>query len=176
MRKILPSLEHLRQCFRYEKTSGLLFWKKRPREHFSSTREWKRWNTRHAGTEAFSYAKEQGYKTGSIDGTLYLAHRVIWKLTRGTEPPENIDHHDRKSASNRAKNLREATHSQNFINRVSTVGQSGLIGVRKSKWGTWEARIHKDKRYFHLGTFPTQIAAAKARAKAARQMYGDFAP
>jgi hypothetical protein len=176
MIKKLPPVEYLRECFRYEKATGKLFWKRRPLRHFKHRKAWKVWNARQPRTEALaSIKKGTQHRHGSIDKIIYLQHRVIWKLLYKVEPPPIIDHRNRKGSVNLPKNLRAASHSQNFINRTSTIGKSGIIGVRKSRFG-WEARIHKDKKYIHLGTFPTKESAVDARKQAEKIYYGEFAP
>lgn len=87
-----------------------------------------------------------------------------------------LDHRDRDPANNRWKNLRAAGYSENSINRTRSWGQHPNIGVRPKKSGSWEARIHKDKKYFHLGTFASEQEAIAARKAKAIELYGAFAP
>jgi hypothetical protein len=172
----LPSVKYLRQCFIYEESTGKLWWKKRPRSHFPSNKEFRRWNKVWSGREAFTCTNKGGYKIGAIEGVTYIASRLIWKLMTGRDPVNFIDHKDRNKTNNKWGNLREATCSQNFINRMGTIGASGVIGIRINKQKTWHARIHKDKKYIHLGTFPTKDLAIAARRKAERELFGEFAP
>ena len=165
----LPSLEYLRECFLYDEHSGKLFWKNRPRKHFASIREWKRWNTRYAGGEAFPETTKHGHKRGRLDGKTLLAHRVVWKVVVGSEPPDVIDHKDRDEANNRWQNLRETTHAQNAVNR-------GVSGVH-SQCGRWRARatLPGGKRV-HIGYFGTREEAMAARKAKNLELHGEFSP
>lgn len=176
MRRSLPPVEFLRECFIYDEASGALFWRIRPREHFLSDRECRRWNSRYAGLEAFTTVSACGHRFGAIGHVNFFAHRVIWKLVLGVEPPSIIDHKNRDPADNRWGNLREAEQAENFINRVGTIGASGVIGVRVNRQGSWDARIHKDKKYIHLGCFDSKEKAIEARRRAELGLYGEFAP
>lgn len=50
----------------------------------------------------------------------YYAHRVIWKLVTGQEPP-TVDHKNRKRADNRLVNLRGASCLENANNRTGNL-------------------------------------------------------
>lgn len=167
--KILPPVEVLRKHFRYDRRSGKLFHRKRPLHDFRLPAWGRYWNSRWAGKEAGSVS-DSGHLTVGLLGNTYKAHRVIWKMIRGTEPPPMLDHRDRKPSSNRDSNLRPTSYAQNTIN---TNRQAGL---RQARNGSWEARIHKDKKYFHLGTFKSKAKAIAARRQAAIELYGEFAP
>jgi hypothetical protein len=168
----LPPAAYLRECLQYDPLTGLLSWNKRPLEHFSSEREWKRWNTRYAGTLALNDLSQpvRGYKKGNIDGVRYKAHRVIWKLVTGEEPGPEIDHRDRDESNNRWKNLREATRSQNCGNRVFA-GDKG-IGQRRGKW---HVRVYKDKACHYIGGLSSKAEAISVRDAKAQELYGEFA-
>lgn len=172
--KILPPAKFLRECFRYERKTGKLFWKKRPLKHFKLAAWGQYWNRLWAGKEAGSLT-DFGHLTVGLFGGTYKAHRIIWKIVTGEEPPALLDHRDKKPANNKWKNLREATFSENFVNRSVIWCKSGYSGIRKSKCGHWEARIHKDKKCVHLGTFKSKNKALAARRKAEAELYGEFA-
>ncbi len=168
-----PPRSTLRELLRYEPETGLLFWLERPRRYFSSDREWKRWNTRYAGTQAFTSIDTRGYAYGSIFGRLRLAHRIIWKMVKGREARNDIDHDDGNRTNNRLANLAAATRRQNCQNRsLRKTSKSGVMGV---SWDTgsrkWRAQIKADGKQRHLGLFTTIEAAAAAR-KAADRHYG----
>jgi hypothetical protein len=175
-RRKLPPTEYLRECFIYDEHSGLLYWKARPVTHFFNARIWASCNSRLTGKQAFTYVHPGGHYFGAIDGVNYQAHRVVWKLVTGEEPPTNIDHRDRNGLNNRVANLRAATDSQNQINRVGGWGKAKIKGVRPVRGGKWEARIHKDGRYYHLGTFAEKAEAIACRNQATVAMYGEFSP
>lgn len=169
MIKKLPPVEVLRECFRYERSTGKLFWRRRPLRHFKNAAWGRHWNCRWAGKEAAS-PSTSGHLTLRIFGVSYKVHRVIWKMVRGTEPPLMLDHRDRKPSSNRDFNLRPTSYAQNTINR------NKQAGLKRARNGAWEARINKDKKYVHLGTFKSKAKAIAARRQAAVELYGEFAP
>ncbi len=177
----LPPAKYLRECLRYDRKTGKLYWKKRPRKHFTDDRFWKGCNTQYAGKEAFACPNRQKhmtYLTGAIDGVGMKAHRVIWKIVTGKEPPAIIDHKDRNGSNNRWGNLRPASYGQNFLNRTSAWCKSGIIGIRKFNHSgrCWNARIHKDKVCIDLGYFDSCEGAVAARREAEQRLYGAFAP
>jgi hypothetical protein len=166
---VLPPQKYLKECFRYERSTGKLFWKKRPLKHFVSAREHKRWNTRYAGAETFKAVVEWGYTRGRLDGRSYLTHRVVWKLVRGTEPPDVVGHKDGVPANNRNENLREATTAQNCSN-----------GKRKGYYfdrhkGYWLAHVSIGGKKKIIAHCKSEAEAAAARRVAATQTYGEFA-
>lgn len=128
--KKLPSLRYLRECLDYRPRTGELVWLMRPQSHFKSERVWKRFNTMYAGTVAGNTDKSNERVLVSIDGVLYFAHRIAWKLHYGKEPPDLIDHKDTNGLNNRIKNLREASKSENSYNRGAQANNtSGVKGV-----------------------------------------------
>lgn len=167
----LPSAEYLRVCLRYVPETGQLFWRERPREHFSSLRGFRTWNARFAGKEAFRAPQHSGHLNGTLDWKHYPAHRVIWKIVTGEEPAALIDHKDRDPTNNRWENLREATKSQNNINSTVKLG----IYFDKSR-GKWAAGIRLKRKHIHLGRYSTREEALEARAARVREIFGEFAP
>jgi hypothetical protein len=74
----------VKELIDYNKRTGVLRWRPRALYWFSSKREWKRWNTRYAGQEAFTY-EHRGFRWGCLLGQNYLAHRIVWLWVTGTE-------------------------------------------------------------------------------------------
>lgn len=170
----LPPLKFLRECVRLERRTGSLFWRKRPRKHFTRDGDWKRWNKEHADKRAFCTRHPDGYRYGVIRRKIYMTHRVVWKLTTGKEPPLILDHKNGDRANNRFRNLRPASTNQNCMNRRLTKARSGRRGVYQERT-KWKAQIcvYGDKKY--LGLFVTRAAAFRARRQAERQFFGEFA-
>jgi hypothetical protein len=117
-------------------------------------------------------------KKGEIQ-TVYL-HREIMR------PPKRrlVDHRNGDSLDNRRSNLRFATHAQNVHNRRKTKKKtsSRFIGVyfikRSKKWGALIEHKRKNehkRRSIWLGSFESEVEAAKARDRAAKKHYGEFA-
>lgn len=175
----LPPQKYLKECFLYNESTGQLFWRTRPEEHFPNPKSAKAWNKRWAGKEAFHEGK-RGYRYGHLDNQYCAAHRVIWKYMLGTEPPALVDHKDRKKNNNRWINLRPATKPQNCANReFSPKNTSGASGVHKHKnKNKWVAQVGNlgGKRKRYVGIFDSKKAAAAARQQAMAEVYGEFAP
>jgi hypothetical protein len=106
-----------------------------------------------------------------------LMHRVVMDARPGQE----VDHINGNGLDNRKANLRLCSHLQNSRNRkkqVLTQGRrssSAYKGVYRRSSGKWAASIRIDQRQVYLGTFATEVDAAVAYAKAAREHHGDFA-
>jgi HNH endonuclease len=168
--KLLPSQEYLRECFDYDPETGVLAWKRRPREHFPTYKAWARWNTCFANKPAGHY-NDRGYRCVHIANILYFTHRVIFKWMTGKEPPKTLDHINGNPGDNRWANLRPATSTQQSWNmNVRRDSASGFRGVRRTRNGRYEA--YADRR--SLGTFDSAEEASAAYIAAVRQERGDF--
>ena len=87
-----PPYAYLNECFQYYVTTGELFWKERPREHFASDRGWKIFNARHAGKLAGVRKPNQQTWIG-MDKVAYKAD-IIAHILMGREPPLWVVHKD----------------------------------------------------------------------------------
>lgn len=107
---------------------------------------------------------------------LYLAHRIIWFLHYGSDPPAFIDHIDRNKQNNKINNLREATQTQQNQNSCAkSNNKSGYKGVRKHVSGKWHAYIKVDNKQISLKYYDTKEEAALAYNEAALKYFGEFA-
>src|SRR5690606_24034484 len=62
-----------------------------------------------------------GYVHIQVDGVLYLAHRLAWRMVTGDDPgPAQIDHKNRNRTDNRWVNLRLAPNRE--IDNLQNVG------------------------------------------------------
>jgi hypothetical protein len=87
-----------------------------------------------------------------------------------------IDHINGNKLDNRKSNLRPATPSQNAMNRHN-IPKSGYIGVYKRKDNDkWSAKICINYKTIYLGSFNNLEDAIKARLKAEKEYFGEFAP
>ncbi len=87
-----------------------------------------------------------------------------------------VDHINGNRLDNRRCNLRLATPQENGRNKPSLGGKSKFKGVtRNSQSKNWRAYIVVDRRQFHLGSFESEEAAARAYDNAARERFGEFA-
>lgn len=112
-----------------------------------------------------------------IDGKRYGAHRLAWLLYYREFPMIFIDHINNNPLDNRICNLREATTSQNGMNRGKPKNNtSGLKGVSWSlKSAKWRSKISCDGKLHLLGLFDTPEEAHKAYCKKAKELHGEFA-
>ena len=153
----LPSVHRLHQLFCYDRGSGALS-SARTKRVYGST------------------SQKSPYIYAVADGHTYLAHRIIWKMMTGQEPPR-VDHRDTNGRNNCWDNLREATVSQNAQNsRKPADNSSGVKGICWEKArGKWRATVGLDRGYKLVGRFSDLSDAAKAVAKARAEMHGEFA-
>lgn len=87
------------------------------------------------------------------------------------------DHEDRNTFNNRKNNLRPCTAMQNAQNRtVQERSKSGVVGVTlDNRTNKWKASITVDKKPIYLGSFIEIEDAIKARLKAEKEYFGEFA-
>ena len=109
------------------------------------------------------------YTRISFKGKKYLAHRLVFLWHYGYLPI-TVNHINGDKNDNRIENLREATYSQNLMNKGKHKGSRPYKGVRKQnqKWSATLTRVY-------LGSFETAAEAALAYNAAAMKKYGKFA-
>lgn len=167
--KPTPDQAYLLSILSYDPASGALTWKPRPRDHFRSWHHYKTFHTACANQLATTIRaseserrKDKPRRCIHIDGHLYLAARIIWKMVYGAEP-EYVDHIDRNSLNDALANLRSVTSVQNGRNRSKTRGSAcPYKGVQKTQYGTYATDMTFDGQEIHLGTFKSAEAAATA--------------
>ena len=101
-------------------------------------------------------------------------HRQIIHIPKGLV----CDHINHNAHDNRKANLRPATPSQNLCNRpkTKTKTRSKYKGLEWDKTQKkWKVRIQLHGRKIYLGSFNSQINAAKAYDNAAKQYHKQFA-
>ncbi len=170
--KQLLSQEELHALLWYEPDTGRFYWRSRDAKYFSSEQTRKMWNTRYAGTEAFT-ATLKGYKQGNLLGNFVQPHRVAWKMIHNEEPPE-IDHINGNPLDNRIDNLRAVDRVNNMRNaktwRHNTSGHTGVSW--HSRRGKWRATIRGENKKSHELGFFERIEDAVAARKAAEAKFG----
>lgn len=118
---------------------------------------------------------QQGQVFISLSGVPILLGRWLLGLSEGD--PRECDHKNRDPLDNQLDNLRPATHSENQANRDKIDGTtSKYIGVSWHKQRhKWRAYIKKNGVQYSLGLYFSEIEAARAYDKAAKEMFGEFA-
>jgi HNH endonuclease len=147
--------------------------------------------------ELFTYDPSEGVlrrrKNGKVAGTKkpnsiqvfvnygqYAAHRLIWKIITGYDPPALIDHENTDCWDNRWVNLRLADNGLNIGNsRIRKDNLSGFKGVHirreKGRSIRYRAIIERHKKRYILGDFKTPEEAHSAYVVAAKLHFGPFA-
>ncbi len=146
-----PSTERLHELFVYQPETGLLINKtnRSPRVK--------------AGKAAGCIG--EGYRLVRVDGTLYKAHRLIWKMAYDEDP--TIDIHQGKGGSldNRLENLSTLTRRENCS--IEKTEASGLpVGVWLHKGGRYQAQINISGKNTYLGYYDTSDQASEAYQRA----------
>lgn len=128
-------------------------------------------------SEAGCVHKIHGYRSIEIDGKEYKCHRLAWLYMAGVWPVDRVDHINSDRADNRFCNLREATHSQNMMNRGRLPqNKSGLKGVYFNKQsGKWRSEGECGGKRTYLGSFDCPAAAHLAYVVWADIHHGEFA-
>jgi hypothetical protein len=159
----LPSPAYLRSVFSYDPLTGILTWRAaRPKIN--------------VGTEAGT-STDSGYRKVTLDGKSYRVHRIAWAMVHDEWPRKSIDHEDTVKDNNRLANLRQATRSQNSMNRSrsrkNTSGHKGVYWHRRA--GKWATQIKLDGEVKYLGLYEQVEDAVVAVAEARDSLHKEFA-
>lgn len=111
----------------------------------------------------------------NVDGkqrTIYL-HAAVF----GAFDSAIRDHFNRNTLDNRRSNLRTASDQQNKCNRgPQSNNKSGFKGVCRGKWfKNYKSQIQVAGKNVHIGYFDTEVEAAIAYNRRARELHGEFA-
>ena len=102
--------------------------------------------------------------------TVFL-HREIMQPERG----EEIDHKNRNGLDNRRENLRIVEHKHNSRNveKYNNKKSSQYKGVFRHN-NKWQAIIRVDYNAIYLGSFNSEIEAAKIYNEASEEYHGEY--
>ena len=154
--KMLPSNARLNEVLSYNPKTGELRWKVNKR------------NVK-AGNKAGCLLRRTGYRSISIDGAVYLEHRICYKIATGWDPGMfEIDHINGVRDDNRISNLRMVDHATNGKNtcmkKNNSSGHNGIYFHKATK--KWMARARVNHKWHYLGIFEKLEDAVAARAAA----------
>jgi len=116
-----------------------------------------------------------GYINIVVNKKSLLVHRLAWLYIFGNFPKETIDHINMNKSDNRLCNLREASSSQNAMNRHHRLGPTGRRGVAQ-RGDKYAAYLMKNKEHIYIGTYDTIDEAGEAYDKKAVEVFGEFYP
>jgi hypothetical protein len=113
-----------------------------------------------------------GYRSITIRGNAFKAHRLAWYIHYGVVPENNIDHINRDRDDNSISNLREVSALENNLNKgLSKQNTSGVKGLAKTAAGSWAVNIGYNGRRIRVGTFSKKEDAIKARKDAEEDIW-----
>lgn len=99
-------VEYFKEAF--EDRDGVLYWKHRPREHFSDEREMTIWNEKRSGTMVNQKRNSNHqYSQVRFFNQTIIRHYIIWILHTGEHPTAipRIKHADNNRSNDRFENL-----------------------------------------------------------------------
>ena len=166
----------------FEYRDGVLIFKERPSDHFSTERARSIFNSKYAGKPAGAICKASGYRLVGLrykgHALRLYAHRIIWEMFNPPIPKGmSIDHIDHCSANNRIENLRLATKSTNGMNRkVPANSSSGLKNIAWAKdKGKWRVYASLHKKQYNGGLYSDLELAELVAHELREKIHGEFA-
>lgn len=108
-----------------------------------------------------------------VDGRMYRAHRLVFMYHHGYMP-NIVDHIDCDKTNNRIENLREASKSENGMNRAGSYSGTGFRNVYK-RGDAYQVHMRRKGKIHYVGTFGSIKDAIAAAEDARRKLFGEFA-
>jgi hypothetical protein len=173
-------ITYLQECFEPNTTLDRVRWKIRPIHHFPNKQTWRAWNVTYSGNLAGSI-NSQRYRIIkiAINGGIHTIneHRVLWALTHGKWPIDQLDHKNRARGDNLLSNLRESTQLQNSQNTgLRRNNRSGITGVSYEKYSSkWVVQLRLNGHLVYKCRFDNFADAVAAR-KTVERRWHPFAP
>jgi hypothetical protein len=133
----------------------------------------------------FEYLSQFKWQLWDKRGNTQYAIRKIWRDGKKTtttmhqeilKPPVGMisDHKNGYGLDNQRHNLRVCTYGNNCMNRKPQDGTSLYKGV-SAHGKKWRSRIKTKGKIYNLGSFASEIEAARMYDRAATEMFGAFA-
>lgn len=116
-----------------------------------------------------------GYLTVYVLGKHYYAHRLAWLYVTGEWPKDDIDHIDGNRINNSWGNLREATRSQNLINKIYPKKELPKNIYWLARTARYRVKLSVNNKTIHGGYFKNLGDAEQAVSALRKTLYGDFA-
>lgn len=160
MRRCNITLDRLREVLHYDPSTGVFVWLKKTGKKTI------------VGSQAGSI-RSDGYMTVSIDKCIYYGHVLAWFYITGERPDMDLDHKDGNPSNNCFTNLRLATGTINYENlhKARCHNSTGLLGVRRTRFNTFNARIVVNGIQHNLGNFDTPELAHAIYIDAKRRVH-----
>lgn len=165
------SVTEIKERFVVEPETGDIFWRERGMgRHIGKP----------AGTRLSSGYRKVGMRVDGRFVQLY-SHQIVWVWCHGKWPRKDIDHINGVKDDNRICNLREASKSQNLVNksrlRTNASGRKWVClhknSVERGKKKVWQASVWfgPDRKQSY---FETKDEAHTWAATQAKQLHGEF--
>lgn len=142
--------------------------------------KWQAWVTE-SGNWYASRGQIKGEYTRYINRKTIKMHRLIMNAPDGVE----VDHWDNNSLNNQKSNLRLSTKNQNqhnqrirsSLNKASQFKGVNLLKCKKKNkiYEYWVSYLRLNNKPIYLGSFKSEIEAAKAYDSKATELFGEFA-
>lgn len=123
------------------------------------------------------FVNNKGYVATAIKGEYTLLHRFIFGLGRSDKAC--VDHINKNRLDNRLCNLRKCSFADNLKNKSkykNTKSKYAGVDIRPQSDGriSYRARIRHNGKYINLGTYKTEVDAAKAFDRKALELRGIY--
>lgn len=154
------TLQRLRDVATYDEKSG----------HF----RWNRSNRATTKGKIAGHVRGIGYRSITIDGVAFYAHRLAWFWKYSKWPNNHVDHINGDRDDNRIENLRDVTPSRNSHNtsKLGPRNTTGFRGVAKYM-DKYIAQMMVDGKRMALSMHDTPEEAAEAYRKKHLELFGE---
>lgn len=129
----------------------------------------------YARVAAFKWHRSKSGYAARTDRRVGKRYVMMHRFVLGFPDAPQIDHVDLNGLNNQKANLRPCTPTQNLRNRPPLKGREFKGITFRHEKGRWEAGIYIARRRLFLGTYKTDVAAARAYDAAAIKYFGEFA-